>query len=378
MNSGDCNMNKTMIKKSIKKYIDVVGSYIHKYIKMIIFAQILFLLISIWFIIYWNFDEVSVGEVGDYVYLYSHIFSATISSIMLLLLFLTKYNKINNKQIVIATNIYAILLLAWSTILCTLDLTIGYDPIIYVFISTLISGLFVIHPLLFILISLSSLIVILIIDFKNIYQYVVDKFYIEAVIDFLAFILINCVIAYRHYMVTKREYESLKRLEELSYIDELTGLCNERSYLNEIDEVNKKLEEDPSFKYAVMMMDVNNLKNTNDKYGHRYGCHLIIRCGHVLPEIFKTSKLFHVGGDEFIAIIYGDDYDNFEEKIKEYDDKLTYSIVNYEDVDLIFSVARGYAVHTDEKTFRDLLQKADTLMYENKEMLKEKYNIKSR
>lgn len=371
-------MNKTKIINSIKKYIDVVGSYINKYIKMIIFAQVFFLLVNIWFVVYWNFDEVTTGSLDDYVYLFAHIFSTTISSIMLLFLFLKKFNKVNNNTIVIATNVYAILLMAWATVLCTLDLSIGYDPIIYLIISSLIAGLFVVHPLIFSSASLVSLIAFFIIDFDNIVNYITDKFYIEIAFDFLAFILINCVVAYRHYMVTKREYESLKKLEEMTYKDELTGLLNERSYLIEVDEINKKIENNPDLKYGVVLMDLNNLKNTNDEYGHRFGSHLIKTCGHMLPEIFKSSKSYHVGGDEFIVILYDKDLENVEEVINDFDDKLKYGIINHEGIDLILSVARGYAVYTDEKNFRELLQKADELMYKNKEMLKEKYNIKSR
>ena len=36
----------------------------------------------------------------------------------------------------------------------------------------------------------------------------------------------------------------------------------------------------------------------------------------MLPSIFKTSRLFHVGGDEFIVILLGDDYDNIDEYLK--------------------------------------------------------------
>ena len=371
-------MIKTGIINSIKKYIDVVGAYINKYIKMIIFAQLFFLLINIWFIVYWDFDEVSAGLVDDYIYLFAHICLASVSVVMLILLILKKFNKINKTTIVIATNIYAIALMTWGTLLCTLDLNIGYDPIIYLLISTLVSGLFVVHPLIFFLISLISMTVFIIVDYKHIMFYITDKFYLEVVIDFIAFCLINCVISYRHYMVTKREYESKMKLEEMTYMDELTGLYNERSYLNEVDEIDKKIINNPDFKYGIVLMDLNNLKNTNDQYGHRFGSHLIQTCGHMLPNIFKTSKSYHVGGDEFIVILYDNDLENLEEVINDFDDKLKYGIINHEGIDLILSVARGYSVYTNEKNFRDLLQKADKLMYENKEMLKEKYNIKSR
>ena len=103
-----------------------------------------------------------------------------------------------------------------------------------------------------------------------------------------------------------------------------------------------------------------------------------MRCGQTLPTLFKTSKLFHIGGDEFLAILYDEDYDNFDEVIKNFDENMLYSIVQYDGVDLIFSVARGYAKYNGEKHFRETLQIADDAMYENKKYLKEKYHMKSR
>ena len=125
-------------------------------------------------------------------------------------------------------------------------------------------------------------------------------------------------------------------------------------------------------------MDVNNLKVTNDTYGHRYGCHLIVRTGHTLPEVFKTSKLFHIGGDEFLAILTGEDYENFEEVIKKFDETFKYSHIEHEGKDLIFSVARGFAKYQEGNQYKDVLQKADAMMYLNKAEIKSTYNMKGR
>ena len=125
-------------------------------------------------------------------------------------------------------------------------------------------------------------------------------------------------------------------------------------------------------------MDVNNLKATNDAYGHRYGCSLVVRCGKTLPTLFKSSYLFHGVGDEFIAIVVGEDLVNFEETMKRFDEAMLYSLVEYEGKELIFSVARGYSISQENQKFKDVLQIADDEMYKNKKFLKEKYNMKGR
>ena len=57
---------------------------------------------------------------------------------------------------------------------------------------------------------------------------------------------------------------------------------------------------------------------------------------------------------------------------------MLYSIVNYDGVDLIFSVARGYSIRKEGEHYKDVLQIADSEMYVNKKYLKEKYNMKDR
>ena len=125
-------------------------------------------------------------------------------------------------------------------------------------------------------------------------------------------------------------------------------------------------------------MDLNNIKATNDAYGHRYGCHLIVKCGKTLPRYFKSSSVFHIGGDEFVVIVYGEDYDNLDKIIAKMDEKLTYFKFKYEGVELIFSLAHGYAKYEKGLKYKAVFQAADDAMYANKEFIKDKYKLKRR
>ena len=64
--------------------------------------------------------------------------------------------------------------------------------------------------------------------------------------------------------------------------------------------------------------------------------------------------------------------------MKNFDETMLYCIYNYEGVDLIFLVARGYSHYQKGDRYQDVLQRADSEMYANKKMLKEKYNMKGR
>ncbi len=372
-------------KKDKLTALELIGKHIEKYrILMIVMASIV-LLAALAFSIYWQFDEFSAvnyfGERGviiDNLYLVVHLSFLGLCLIIIGTLVLNLFKKIGTVALAILFHIYAFLILTLATLLSILDLKLELSPITFMMACALIAGLFMVEPRFFIFISFSYYVTIMIFQGVNHYHYFSNANYVENIIYFLAYVILTALISVRYYRVTRSEYEAKRKLEILTYYDELTGLLNERSYMAEIDRIAKGIEDGTLEEFAVVMMDVNNLKATNDAYGHHYGCHLIVECGHVLPTVFKHSLLYHVGGDEFIAIVYGEDYRNFEQVMEEFDKTFSYSLIQYEGHELIFSVARGYTKYQKGDRYQDVMQRADDLMYENKKMLKEKYNMKGR
>lgn len=358
--------------------IQIIGEHIKKYRFLMIAALAIICLIEITFIIFWNYDENNYGDLIDNTYLFSQIGLLAVSLLVIVALVVDKFKHFSNKGLAIILHAYSFLIVAWGTVNAILDLSIGLTPYIFFLVCTAVSSLLVIEPIFFGVICLSSTIVIVIFNINKHFEHFHDAFAVENIINFIVFIALFLLISYRHFSVTVREHKALKKVEHMTYNDELTGLMNERSYLNAIDDINKQISSGNVTPFAVVLMDVNNLKVTNDTYGHRYGCHLIVRTGHTLPEVFKTSKLFHIGGDEFLAILTGEHYENFEEVIKKFDETFRYSHIEHEGKDLIFSVARGFAKYQEGNQYKDVLQKADAMMYLNKAEIKSTYNMKGR
>ncbi|MBR4378133.1 MAG: GGDEF domain-containing protein [Bacilli bacterium] len=358
--------------------IKIIGAHTEKYRPLMFVLASLLTALGLFFVIYWNFDENSAGEVLDLLYLYGDIAFTVISASLILFLFLNKKKKISTHLLARLINLYVLFVFVYGTTMCVFDLGCGASPLVYLLILAAVAGLFVVEPVFFTILVFISYNIIMTFVFINHYLYFEGMFRYENLINLLLFTLVTIVSVFRHYEVTIREFRALKRLEEMSYIDELTGLLNERSYVDEVERINKLIKEEKIQEFAVILMDVNNLKNTNDKYGHRFGCHLVVNCGHELPNLFKTSKLFHIGGDEFMAIVYGDDYKEFDQRLDEFGKNFTYKIINYDGVDLIFSVARGYSKYEKGDLFKDVLQRADSAMYVNKKEVKEKYHIGGR
>ncbi|WP_321002526.1 diguanylate cyclase domain-containing protein [Eisenbergiella porci] len=156
----------------------------------------------------------------------------------------------------------------------------------------------------------------------------------------------------------------------LAYRDGLTGVKNKTAY----QEAVKRLEEQirtglPAF--AVVVLDLNGLKVVNDTYGHDFGDMLIIDASRLICKSFSHSPVFRIGGDEFVVLLEGGDYDQysrllelFEQTVNEYNrTAMPGSHI---------SIARGIAVFGSETdlTFADVFKRADNAMYQNKAAIK--------
>ena len=93
-----------------------------------------------------------------------------------------------------------------------------------------------------------------------------------------------------------------KELEELSLTDPLTGLTNRRGFLN----IGRKLLlvfEREVQSAAVIFIDLNDLKKTNDALGHEVGDQMIQEFAQVLRDTFRQADLIaRLGGDEFALL----------------------------------------------------------------------------
>ena len=369
---------KKDLKKQTQSLFGIIGQYVKRHNTLLICLLGFIAILNVIFSFTWDHSPEEVPLSESIIFYVAQTLLLVASLVGIVVLILSKKGKFNNFVLAIIIHAYVAFFVAWATVVFCLDLGVGFAPLNFLLVTTFVAGVFVVDPIFFAALELLALIPISItlISDKNIFFG--GQYFAEHLVIFLAFILLIIIICFRNYKVILESFKIQRKLEELTYIDELTGLLNERSYIEAVDGINKRLKEGEDVKFAVVLMDVNNLKATNDAYGHRYGCSLVVRCGQTLPKIFSTSRMFHIGGDEFLVIVEGNDLENFEETMKKFDKAMLYSLVKFEDKELIFSVARGYKIRDKEKNYRDVLQVADNLMYENKKYLKEKHDMKGR
>jgi len=98
------------------------------------------------------------------------------------------------------------------------------------------------------------------------------------------------------------------KLRELTYIDELTGIANRRSYEKGIaNEWNRARRMKAPL--SVIMLDIDYFKPFNDTYGHSAGDECLHKIAQALkPMVARVGELLaRYGGEEFIAILPGSD-----------------------------------------------------------------------
>lgn len=93
---------------------------------------------------------------------------------------------------------------------------------------------------------------------------------------------------------SSRNGESLREI--LGYIDTLSGIPNRKAF----EEDRKNITPFQAF----VLIDIDNLKQLNDTFGHLFGDQIVISCARVLEKATeKVGSAYRIGGDEFALIV---------------------------------------------------------------------------
>ena len=156
-----------------------------------------------------------------------------------------------------------------------------------------------------------------------------------------------------HFMVSLlKRRELVKRLENLSYYDQLTGAKNRHAMDEYIEHVsaNKSI--------GVLYGDVMGLKKLNDTKGHSAGDTLLINAFISLAQHFSDYSIFRIGGDEFLVLCSGITEDDLFARTAALRNTLEQNLVG-------MALGCIWEPHCDDHLPK-LIAKADDLMYQEK------------
>jgi len=161
------------------------------------------------------------------------------------------------------------------------------------------------------------------------------------------------------------------RMRELALNDMLTGLYNRRGFLTFAAQL-LKLSNRAQRGFILIYADMDNLKWTNDAYGHDAGDRALVCIADVLKKTFRGSDVIgRVGGDEFAILALeakAESLDALRKRLKENLKKTKYNVDST--YKLTFSLGIIYYNPEKPQTIEELLRCADMLMYEEKNYLR--------
>ena len=151
--------------------------------------------------------------------------------------------------------------------------------------------------------------------------------------------------------------------------DPLTGVKSKNAYTDIEEIINQAISEGRQRAFAVAVCDVNGLKYINDTYGHKAGDEYIKSACMMVCKLFQHSPVFRIGGDEFVVLMEGDDFEN-RAMLMERLHSMSEDHIGTDEAVVAGGISE-FNAETDNR-MSTVFERADALMYEDKQLLKSK------
>ena len=159
------------------------------------------------------------------------------------------------------------------------------------------------------------------------------------------------------------EIRHQNHLQQKAVTDALTGLQNRESILHDIEEFLK--ENKKGVEHALLFIDLDQFKQVNDQWGHRYGDEILRQTSRLLKHAFIDGELIgRIGGDEFVIFLKQIPARDYAlKKAKEVVELLSTSFIK-DDICIDVSASVGIAIAKDDSvSVEQLYEQSDKAMY---------------
>lgn len=189
-------------------------------------------------------------------------------------------------------------------------------------------------------------------------------YFSELMAKFSPFLL----VAYLTTMLSADLHYAKNAFRRLSELDELTGVYNRRAF-------NRILEQEISKatryarQFSILAIDADDLKTTNDSYGHETGDRLLKLIADTVRSSLRVSDIFaRLGGDEFVVLMPETDPKQAMEAAQRILASASGTSLVSEGARVVTRISLGVASFPGNgRDAGDLLQKADAAMYVSKQ-----------
>lgn len=164
-------------------------------------------------------------------------------------------------------------------------------------------------------------------------------------------------------LLETEKQELINELLEASSTDPLTNIYNRRKFFNQCSQIT---EDD--YPLAFCLIDIDNFKRLNDRYGHDVGDLALIAFSQMLEQSLPKSTVYcRYGGEEFAILIK---YENMQQSMRIIDvvrhrtEMLSIAIPNKPSVG--FTISCGLARLDDYQNINHSIKQADEALYYSK------------
>lgn len=159
--------------------------------------------------------------------------------------------------------------------------------------------------------------------------------------------------------------EMIRKLEELSTQDPLTGLKNRRYFAHNFhDECARSLRRNESM--TLLFLDLDHFKRVNDTYGHHFGDLALQATSNCLKKQCRPyDTVVRWGGEEFVVLLRATD----EQSAFHSAERIRHEIESGFSPALPFplTISIGLAQYRDNDTLESLIDRADKALYHAKQ-----------
>lgn len=197
-------------------------------------------------------------------------------------------------------------------------------------------------------------------------------------ISTLLLIIAFWVVPYIASLLSNSMLKARRQIQELSGTDYLSGLQNMRTFL---PLARKECERSVRYghPFSILMIDADNLKPVNERYGHMYGSTIIRHIGEAIARNIRASDIAaRYGGDEFIVLLHETDPPSAlhaAERIRMDVEKMTCSVPGGTQSITISTGIAGYPEHGI--LVEDIISQADKALFIGKSQGKNRSTVAS-
>ena len=166
---------------------------------------------------------------------------------------------------------------------------------------------------------------------------------------------------------TIENMENINKIANFANKDFLTGLFNRRYFYDDMQEYLASLEENP-MPYAVAVIDIDGLKNINDKYGQDSGYKILKLLAKKLIDDTKSSDIAaRFGGGEFCVLLKNVSQEDAVKFFVGLRAAIAANPINIKNESVKISVSIGVTFGKSDYNVDEILELADEALYRAKE-----------